>query len=331
MTSPNTQNLNSNQQNNSNPTDPQNQNQFSNQSQSPIQQISNTQNPGGGQSSNPQDINAQIYQSLNTLGEELRQLRSDNQMLQLQIQTQRAGYPQQNISQQQQDNFQVPGKDEFWENPGDATRRVVENLMQRSLQPIQSGINFFMNQQQYQTAKARMKLIPQFSGLNAVEDIFDTIISQALNAGNALSDGLLLTSYHTAVGLGMQQGRFNQQQQVVNNPQNQQFNQQPQGNYQSNPYVMGQQQNNQQQFQQPQNQQRQNNVVTPPYLQTNAQNQNQQGSIKLRDLNENEETVRKQGRMTHAEFLFYGEEISEDLFKAADPQAHERYTKKGRR
>lgn len=326
MTSPNTQNLNSDPQNPSNPTNPQNQqNQSSNQSQFQTQQTLNTPNPAGGQSSNI-DTNAQIFEALNQLGGELRSLRAENQMLQFQIQNRgTAGPVQQNVPNQQQDNFQVPGKDEFWENPGDATRRVVENLMQRSLQPIQTGINFFMNQQQYQNAKARMKSMQQFAALGAVEDLFDAIITQALNAGNALSDGLLLTSYHTAVGLGMQQGRF------IAPQQNQQFNQQlnqQQGNYQSQPFVMGQQNGN---LPQQQNQQPQNNVVTPPYLQTNSQNQNQQGQIKLRDLNENEETVRKQTRMSKAEFLFYGDELSEDLFKVVDPAGHERYIKAGRR
>jgi hypothetical protein len=325
---------------------PQNQNLSQDPSQSQTQQTLNTQNPDGGQSGNQQnqDPNAAIFNMLNEMRGEIGQLRQQNQMLQFQTQQQsnRGGFPQQ-VQQQQVPEVQVPDKDAFWENPGQATKNVVEQLMQRSIQPIQQGLNFFMSQQQYQSAKAHMKNLNQFQSLPLIEDIFDNIVNSALQSGNALSDGLLITSYHTAVGLGAQQGRFNNQQQGYNNGQyngQQQF-QQPQQqnsqfvvgqNTQGYPGVQNQQAGYQQNAGNNQQQNNQNRVVTPPYLApNNGGNQGNGVQVRLRDLTENEEIVRRRTGQSKAEFLFYGDEIGVDVFQAADQAGFENYKKSGAR
>lgn len=339
MTLPNLQDSNLGTQQNQQ----QNQEQLNNsQSQIPQDQL-NTQIPGGGQFNQQQqnvDPNVAIMQALSNIGQELAQVRNQNQMLQFQLNNrqQQSGFPGQQQTPQvpQQQQFKTPTKDEFWENPGEHTTRIVENLMQRSIAPLQQGVGFFMAQQQYQTAKMNMKNMQQFAALQYFEDIFDQLINQNLMNGAQLSEGLLITTYHTAFGIAASQGRFQQQmggtQQFQQQYQNQpQLQNQPQGNYQSQPMVLGingqpPQNTFQQQQTTPQN--RTPQLVTPPYLQTNGGNNQRNGvNIKLRELTENEETVRRRSGQSHAEFLFYGDEIGLDILKAADEKGYNNYMK----
>ncbi len=302
---------------NLNPSDPQQvlnpQNNFqpsqqSDNSQSQTQQTSNSQNQVGA----PSDLSA--------FAQELAALRAQNQQMFQMITSGGFGNNQNQVRQVQQPQLpEVPEipKDQFWDNPGQSTRTLVETLMNRALAPINQNISAFVNQQQYERAKQQMKMMPQYNALIRMEPVFDNVVNNAINSGIPLTDGLLTTSYYTALGIAMQNGMLAPVQQQQNNQQGGIPQQQ---NPQSNAMVVGQQT----QFQQ--NTQQQSNLVTPPYLAGNNTQQQQNNSIpRFRPLEENEEILRKKSGMSTPEFLFYGNEISEEIFKAADPQGHARY------
>lgn len=153
--------------------------------------------------------------------------------------------------------------EQFFKNP----LKMIQDQIDRSIKPINDGLQQFQRVSQYDTLKAQMRADPRFSELDKIATHFDQLMQN-----QPLEPNVMIGVYYTALGIASSRGELNSTAAIPNNT--------PAAPMPTPPAP-----------------------ITPPHLRPTAPAVPALPAQSLRPLTENEEIVRRANRQTHKEYL----------------------------